>query len=52
MQEVASENACYNSIVSKKNQLLLLGLKSIHLITIKPWKEVCYYSMSHYIFMG
>jgi hypothetical protein len=40
---VASEHACYSSVVSYQDQLLLLGLKAVHVVTIKPWKEVRMY---------
>uniref|UniRef100_A0A1X7VJT1 Uncharacterized protein n=1 Tax=Amphimedon queenslandica TaxID=400682 RepID=A0A1X7VJT1_AMPQE len=36
---VASEYACYNSIVSYQNKLFLLGLHAVHKIVIKSWKE-------------
>ena len=39
-QVVASEHACYSSVISYQNQLLLLGLKAVHVVTIKTWKEV------------
>ena len=39
-QTAASKYACYNSVVSSNNQLLLLGIQSLHMVTLKPWKEV------------
>ncbi len=38
---VASEHACYSSVLSYQSKLLLLGLKAVHVVTIKTWKEVC-----------
>ena len=40
LQMVASEHACYSSVLSYQNRLLLLGLKAVHVVTIKTWKEV------------
>ncbi len=37
---VASEHACYSSVLSYQSRLLLLGLKAVHVVTIKTWKEV------------
>jgi hypothetical protein len=36
---VGSEHACYNSVVSYNSRLHVLGLKAVHVITIKTWKE-------------
>ncbi|XP_078620345.1 vacuolar protein sorting-associated protein 8 homolog isoform X1 [Branchiostoma floridae x Branchiostoma japonicum] len=36
---LAGERACYNSVVSFSNQLLFLGTKSIHVMTIRTWME-------------
>lgn len=35
----ASGHACYSSVLSHQNKLLLLGLKAVHVVSIKPWKE-------------
>ncbi len=45
-QMVASEHACYSSVLSYQSRLLLLGLKAVHVVTIKTWKEVCVYIIS------
>jgi hypothetical protein len=36
---VGSEHACYNSVVSHNSRLFVLGLKAVHVVTIKTWKE-------------
>ncbi|XP_033606542.1 vacuolar protein sorting-associated protein 8 homolog isoform X2 [Cryptotermes secundus] len=36
---LAGERACYNSIVSFGNQMLLLGTKMFHVLTIRAWDE-------------
>ncbi|KAL5471029.1 hypothetical protein EMCRGX_G029102 [Ephydatia muelleri] len=36
---MAGEHACYNSVVLSENKLFLLGLKAVHVVSIKPWKE-------------
>ncbi|XP_021918193.1 LOW QUALITY PROTEIN: vacuolar protein sorting-associated protein 8 homolog [Zootermopsis nevadensis] len=36
---LAGERACYNSIVSFGNQMLLLGTKTFHVLTIRAWNE-------------
>jgi hypothetical protein len=36
---LAGERACYNSIVSFGNQMLLLGTKTFHVLTIRSWIE-------------
>jgi hypothetical protein len=38
-QALAGERACYNSIVSFGNQMLLLGTKMFHVLTIRAWDE-------------
>jgi hypothetical protein len=38
-QALAGERACYNSIVSFGNQMLLLGTKTFHVLTIRSWIE-------------
>ncbi|CAH1788234.1 unnamed protein product, partial [Owenia fusiformis] len=35
----AGERACYNSIVSYTSQLILLGTKSVHVMTMRKWDE-------------
>ncbi|XP_063227477.1 vacuolar protein sorting-associated protein 8 homolog [Bacillus rossius redtenbacheri] len=35
----AGERACYNSIVGFGNQVLILGTKSFHVLTIRSWNE-------------
>lgn len=39
LQALAGEKACYNTIVSYGNQILILGTKSIHVLNIRPWTE-------------
>ncbi|GLH03603.1 Vacuolar protein sorting-associated protein 8 homolog [Gryllus bimaculatus] len=36
---LAGERACYNSVVSFGNQMLILGTKSFHVLTIRTWNE-------------
>nr|CAD7195543.1 unnamed protein product [Timema douglasi] len=36
---LAGERACYNSVVSFGNQLLVLGTKTFHVLTIRAWNE-------------
>nr|CAD7425885.1 unnamed protein product [Timema monikensis] len=36
---LAGERACYNSVVSYGNQLLVLGTKTFHVLTIRAWNE-------------
>nr|XP_006819234.1 PREDICTED: vacuolar protein sorting-associated protein 8 homolog [Saccoglossus kowalevskii] len=36
---LAGEHACYQSVVGYTGQLLLLGTKSIHVMTMRTWKE-------------
>ncbi|XP_071822429.1 vacuolar protein sorting-associated protein 8 homolog isoform X2 [Apostichopus japonicus] len=36
---LAGERACYQSIETHKGQLLLLGTKSVHVMTIRPWTD-------------
>ncbi|XP_070570211.1 vacuolar protein sorting-associated protein 8 homolog isoform X2 [Ptychodera flava] len=36
---LAAENACYQSIVSYTGQLLFVGTKSVHVMTMRTWKE-------------
>lgn len=38
-QALAGEKACYNTIVGYGNQILILGMKTVHLLTIRPWIE-------------
>uniref|UniRef100_T1IUN0 RING-type domain-containing protein n=1 Tax=Strigamia maritima TaxID=126957 RepID=T1IUN0_STRMM len=35
----AADQACYQSITSFNGQILLLGIKSVHLLTLRSWKE-------------
>ncbi|XP_077997967.1 vacuolar protein sorting-associated protein 8 homolog isoform X1 [Glandiceps talaboti] len=36
---LAGEHACYQSIVSYTGQLLFVGTKSVHVMTMRTWKE-------------
>ncbi|XP_024940795.1 vacuolar protein sorting-associated protein 8 homolog isoform X2 [Cephus cinctus] len=36
---LAGERACYNTVIPCGNQLLLLGTKSIHAVSIRTWTE-------------
>ncbi|XP_012276200.1 vacuolar protein sorting-associated protein 8 homolog [Orussus abietinus] len=36
---LAGERACYNTVVTYENQLLLLGTKSLHAVCIRTWTE-------------
>lgn len=36
---MAGERACYNSMVSRGNQLLILGMKSVHMLRLRNWDE-------------
>lgn len=36
---LAGERACYNSIVSRGDQLLVLGTKAVHLVKLRTWPE-------------
>ncbi|KAJ8019457.1 Vacuolar protein sorting-associated protein 8-like [Holothuria leucospilota] len=36
---LAGERACYQSVETHKGQLLLLGTKSVHVMTLRPWKD-------------
>ncbi|XP_071448355.1 vacuolar protein sorting-associated protein 8 homolog isoform X2 [Hetaerina americana] len=36
---LAGERACYNSVLSFGNQLLLLGTNSFHVLTIRSWSD-------------
>lgn len=36
---MAGERACYNSMASRGNQLLILGMKSVHLLRLRTWEE-------------
>ena len=38
-QAIAGERACYNSILCFSNQILVLGTKSVHALTIRSWHE-------------
>ncbi len=39
-QAYAGERACYHSMVSFNSQLVLLGTKSVHVMTMRNWQEV------------
>ncbi|XP_067145381.1 vacuolar protein sorting-associated protein 8 homolog isoform X3 [Centruroides vittatus] len=36
---VAGERACYHSLAAFGSQILLLGLKSVHVLTLRTWNE-------------
>ncbi|XP_045462002.1 vacuolar protein sorting-associated protein 8 homolog [Harmonia axyridis] len=36
---LAGERACYNSISSRGDQLLLLGTKAVHMVKLRSWPE-------------
>lgn len=36
---LAGERACYNSLSSRGEQLLVLGTKAIHLVKLRSWPE-------------
>lgn len=36
---LAGERACYNSISSRGDQLLVLGTKAVHLVKLRTWPE-------------
>ena len=36
---LTGERACYNTVVTFGNQLLLLGTKSLHAVCIRTWME-------------
>ncbi|XP_074642624.1 vacuolar protein sorting-associated protein 8 homolog [Tubulanus polymorphus] len=36
---LAGERACYNSVVCNEGQFLLLGVKSVHVMTLRTWEE-------------
>lgn len=36
---LAGERACYNTVVVFGTQLLLLGIKSLHVICMRTWTE-------------
>lgn len=39
LQALAGERACYNSILCFNNQMVLLGTKSVHALTMRTWHE-------------
>ena len=39
-QAFAGERACYQSLVTYNGQLVLLGTKGIHVMTLRTWREV------------
>lgn len=36
---LAGERACYNTVITYGSQLLLLGMKSLHVIIVRTWME-------------
>lgn len=36
---LAGERACYNSMASRGNQLLILGMKSVQMLRLRAWDE-------------
>lgn len=38
-QALAGERACYNTVQSYGNQVVLLGVKSCHVVSIRSWIE-------------
>ena len=39
-QAYAGERACYHSMVGFNSQLVLLGTKSVHVMTMRNWQDV------------
>jgi len=39
MQALAGERACYNSILSFGSQMLVLGTKTVHILSVRTWSE-------------
>lgn len=39
LQALAGERACYNTVQNYGNQVLLLGFKSCHVVSIRSWIE-------------
>jgi len=39
LQALAGEKACYNSILCFNNQMVVLGTKSVHALTMRTWHE-------------
>ena len=37
--ELASQHSCYQSVVLFNGQLLLLGMDSVHVLTLRKWDE-------------
>lgn len=40
---LAGERACYNSLSSRGNQLLILGTKAVHMVKLRTWPERLFY---------
>ena len=49
-QALAGERACYNSVLCINNQLVVLGTKSVHALTMRLWHERLDYlvKLNHY----
>ena len=48
--KIASDYACYNSVQVFNGQLLLLGTKSIHCLTVRLWKDRIDYFVKQNLF--
>ena len=40
LQAYAGERSCFQSIAMYNNQLVLLGRKGVHVVTVRTWGEV------------
>ncbi|CAG9859597.1 unnamed protein product [Phyllotreta striolata] len=40
---LAGERACYNSISSRGDQLLILGTRAVHMVKLRSWSERLFY---------
>jgi vacuolar protein sorting-associated protein 8 len=38
-QAAAGERACYHSVVACGQQLLVVGTRSVHALSVRPWTE-------------
>ena len=42
LQATAGERACYQSMTTYFGQLVLLGTRSVQVLTVRTWQEVCF----------
>ena len=43
LQAFAGERSCYQSNFTYNGQLILLGRKGVHVLSLRPWKDVSHF---------